>query len=144
MFISGVGGTRKSFLIKAIRALVSSIWSSHDFTCAVAAPTGLAAFNIGGVTIHRLFHLPVEHEGKTAGYWPLLEDSHKVMKTTMHNVKVVIIDEVSMVLSLTLAYIHLRLEKSLVEMNGLDQQTCCSLVTFSNYHQSMANPCLKG
>ena len=56
MFISGVGGTGKSFLIKTIRALLSEIW--HDKTesllCAVTAPTGLAAFNVGGVTIHRL------------------------------------------------------------------------------------------
>ena len=111
MFVSGVGGTGKSFLIEAIRELVGSIWPSHDFTCAVVAPTGLAAFNIGGVTVHRLFHLPVEHEGKTAGYWPLAEDSRKVMKTTLRHVKVVIIDEVSMVSSLTLAYIHLRLEE---------------------------------
>jgi len=31
------------------------------------APTGLAAFNVGGITIHRLLQLAVEHEGKTAG-----------------------------------------------------------------------------
>ena len=112
MFVSGMGGTGKSFLIEAIRALVGSIWSSHDFTCAVVAPTILAGFNISGVTIYRLFHLPVEHEGKTASYWPLPEDSRKVMKTTFRHFKVVvIIDEVSMVSSLTLAYIHMRLEE---------------------------------
>ena len=53
--------------------------------------------------------LPVEHEGKTAGYWQLTEDSQKVMKTTLHNVKVVVIDKVSRVSSLTMAYVHLRL-----------------------------------
>ena len=71
MFVSGVGGTGKSFLIETIKSLVGHLWPSDDLTCAVAAPTGLAAFNVGGVTIHRLFQLPVEHEGKTAGYWPL-------------------------------------------------------------------------
>ena len=54
MFISGGGGTGKSFLIKTIRALLSEVW--HDKTesllRAVTAPTGLAAFNVGGVTIH--------------------------------------------------------------------------------------------
>ena len=34
-----------------------------------------------------------------------------MMKTTLRNVKVVVIDEVSMVSSLTLAYVHLRLEE---------------------------------
>lgn len=33
----------------------------------MAAPTGLAAFNVDGVIIHLLLQLPIEHEGKTAG-----------------------------------------------------------------------------
>ena len=64
MVVSGVGGTGKSFLIKAVRALVGSTWSLQEFTCAVVVPTCLAAFNIGSVTIHRLFNLPVEHKVK--------------------------------------------------------------------------------
>ena len=111
MFVSGVGGTGKPFLIKTIKSLVGHLWPSDDLTCAVAAPTALAAFNVGGVTIHRLFQLPVEHEGKTAGYWALSKASQKVMKTTLRSVKVFIIDKISMVSSLNLAYIHLRLEE---------------------------------
>ena len=50
MFISCVGGTGKSFLIEAIKALVKSLWSTMTKqTCAVCAPTGLAAYNVGGV-----------------------------------------------------------------------------------------------
>ena len=63
MFVSGVGGTGKSFLIETIRSLVKEIWkdyASDDTTCTVAAPTGLAAYNVGGVTVHRLFQLPIE------------------------------------------------------------------------------------
>jgi len=73
MFISGVGGTGKSFLIQTIQAKVAEIWKDQTSgpTCVVAAPTGLAAFNIGGVTVHQLFQLPIEHEGKTA---PLISD----------------------------------------------------------------------
>ena len=77
----------------------------------MAAPTGLAAFNVGGLTIHRLFQLPVEHEGQMAGYWSLHKNSHKVMKTKLCHVKLIIIDEISMVSSLNLAYIHLRLDE---------------------------------
>uniref|UniRef100_A0A1X7V2Q8 ATP-dependent DNA helicase n=1 Tax=Amphimedon queenslandica TaxID=400682 RepID=A0A1X7V2Q8_AMPQE len=55
MFISGVAGTGQSFLIEAIKALVKSLWSTlTKQTCAVCAPTGLAAYNVGGVTAHRL------------------------------------------------------------------------------------------
>ena len=105
MFVSGVGGTGKSFLIETTKALVNNIWPSNDLTCAIAA------FNVGGVTIHRLFQLPIEHDSKTAGYWSLPKTSQKVMKTSLRNVKTIIIDEVSMVSSLNLAYIHLRLEE---------------------------------
>ena len=98
------------------------MWPSDDITCAVAAPTGLAAINIGGVTIHRLFQVPVEHEGKTAGYWPLPKISQKIMKTTLRSLKMVIVDKVSMVSSLNLAYMHLRLE----ELFG-DQDWFCSM-----------------
>ena len=45
MFVSGVGVTGKSFLIETIKALVC-----EEFPCAITAPTGLAAFNVGGVT----------------------------------------------------------------------------------------------
>ena len=111
MFISGVGGTGKSFLIEAMKALVASIWPEHNLTCAITAPTGLAAFNVGGVTVHRLFQLPIEHEGRTAGYWSLSKESQKTLKTSLKHVKVFIVDEVSMVSSLNLAYLHLRLEE---------------------------------
>ena len=53
MFVSGVGGTGKLFLIKTIRALVSRVWDDCNDdgrpVCAVSAPTGLAALNVGGV-----------------------------------------------------------------------------------------------
>ena len=111
MFLSGVAGTGKSFLIETIKALISSMWASDDLTCAITAPTGLAAFNVGGNTIHRVFQLPIEHEGKSATYWLLPKASQKVMRTTLRNVKFIIVDEVSMVSSLNLAYMHLRLEE---------------------------------
>ena len=49
MFVSGVGGTGKSILIETIRSQAKEIWKNHvgdDTTCAVAAPTGLAAYII--------------------------------------------------------------------------------------------------
>ena len=111
MFVSGVGGTGKSFLIEAIRAQVAAIWKDkgNGLTCAVAAPTGLAAYNVGGITVHRLFQLPIEHEGRTAQYWQLPKASQKVMRNTLRDVKLIVIDEVSMLSSLNLAYMHLRL-----------------------------------
>ena len=39
----------------------------------VAAPTGLAAHNIGGTTIHRLLSLPIEH-----GKPPRIAENHTI------------------------------------------------------------------
>ena len=111
MFVSGVGGTGKSFLIEAVKALINELWPSEELACAISSPTGLAAFNVGGVTLHRLFQLPIEHESKTAAYWALSKASQKVMKTYLKGVKIFVVDEVSMVSSLNLAYLHLRLEE---------------------------------
>ena len=111
MFVSGVGGTGKSFLIEAVKSLTDSLWPSEDLKCAITAPTGLAAFIVGGVTVHRLFQLPIEHEGKEAGYWSLSKDSQKVMKMSLRHLKLLVIDEVSMVSSLNLTYVHLRMQE---------------------------------
>ena len=93
MFVSGVGGTGKSFLIKTIRALATQVWQNEkdSLLCAVSTPTGLAAFNVGGVTIHRL---PIEHEGRAAGYRCLGKDSLKIMGSSLSKLRVLIIDEV--------------------------------------------------
>ena len=112
MFVSGVGGTGKSFLIHALKCLIDSLWKTDDLTCAIAAPTGLAAFNVGGVTIHRLFQLPIEHKGKQAGYWSLSKAAQKVMRSTLRSLKMIFDDEVSMVSSLNLAYMYLRLGRT--------------------------------
>lgn len=59
LYVSGEGGTGKSFLIHAIRCWIKK---KLNKSVAVAAPTGIAAYNINGLTIHRIFHLPVEHD----------------------------------------------------------------------------------
>ena len=119
MFMSGVGGTGKSFLIHTIRAMVNDMWKDkpESVRCALAAPTGLAAFNIDGVTVHRLFQLPIEHDSKTSTYLALPKESLKVMRNGFKHLKLIIIDEISMLSSLSLAYIHLRLQ----ELFGGDQ-----------------------
>ena len=63
LFVSGSGGTGKSFLIQTIRAWVQ-VATGKDV---VAAPTGIAARNVNGLTIHGILALPVEH-GSTPPY----------------------------------------------------------------------------
>uniref|UniRef100_A0A1X7V887 Uncharacterized protein n=1 Tax=Amphimedon queenslandica TaxID=400682 RepID=A0A1X7V887_AMPQE len=38
---------------------------------------------VGGLTIDRLFQLPIEHEGKTAGYLALMKECQKRIQMTL-------------------------------------------------------------
>ena len=44
MFVSGVGGTGKSFLIETTKALVNNIWPSNDLTCAYSRAHWFSCF----------------------------------------------------------------------------------------------------
>ena len=48
--------------------MVNELWKDNkdSVRCALAAPAGLAAFNIDGVTVHRLIQLPIGHDSKTS------------------------------------------------------------------------------
>lgn len=104
-FVSGTGGTGKSFLINTIKHWVAT--RLHKLV-AVGAPTGIAAFNVNGLTIHRLLQLPVEH-GNTLTYKPLSDQVIQVLRADLADVILLIIDEVSMISNVTLLFIHLRL-----------------------------------
>ena len=51
IFLTGKAGTGKSSLLRMLLARTSK-------QIVVAAPTGVAAVNVGGVTLHSLFQLP--------------------------------------------------------------------------------------
>ncbi|XP_048514971.1 uncharacterized protein LOC125501890 [Athalia rosae] len=105
LYVSGEGGTGKSFLIKTIRCWIKQHASKDT---AIIAPTGIAAFNVDGLTVHRLFQLPVEH-GRTPKYKPLSDAVLKTIRDQLKNVALIVIDEVSMISNVTFLYIHLRL-----------------------------------
>ena len=71
----------------------------------------MAAFNIKGVTAHRLFSLPVQKGGVAAEYLPLSDAKLKTMREELRNVRLLIIDEVSMISNVTLAMIDTRLSE---------------------------------
>lgn len=104
-FVSGFGGTGKSFVIELLK-MFNKIECGND--TAVAAPTGVAAFNVGGLTIHRLLQIPVK-QNDTAKYKELSAPAIKEIRKQLENVTLIIIDEISMVSNLLLLYIHLRL-----------------------------------
>ena len=58
MIISGTAGTGKSYLIHCLRLLLKD-------QLYVAAPTGVAAFNVQGYTLDSLLHLPTKGSSKS-------------------------------------------------------------------------------
>ncbi len=59
-FVTGGGGTGKSFLIKLITEMLRRTHPEGE-PVVLTAPTGVAAFNIRGTTIHSTLGLPVEN-----------------------------------------------------------------------------------
>ncbi len=106
VFLTGKAGTGKTTLLKEI------IQTTHK-NCVVVAPTGIAALNAGGVTIHSMFQLPF------GGFLPdnsvaQFNENSKfesratlrrhfrmsgVKKAVIRNMELLIVDEVSMLRS---------------------------------------------
>ena len=98
LFVTGGAGTGKSYVIRVIKEhLERSVSSGPDkHACILMAPTGVAAFNIGGLTIHRTLRLQVEH-GKTTNQLQLHALAFHDLRKLWQGVHTIIIDEISLV-----------------------------------------------
>lgn len=85
LFITGKAGTGKTTFIKGIQKLIKK-----NFL--VLAPTGIAAMNVKGLTLHSFFGLPFTAMGPKD--WPKVNDDHRDLLTKVDSI---IIDEASMV-----------------------------------------------
>ena len=108
MFITGGAGTGKSHLVSVIKEHIERSHTGSQNACMLVAPTGVAAFNIGGLTIHHAFRLPVEH-GNLTKYTKLSTERFHQIRLLCKDVHTIIINEISMVLYETLGFIHQRL-----------------------------------
>ena len=103
IFLTGKAGTGKTTFLKYIREHSSK-------QMAVVAPTGVAAINAGGVTIHSFFQLPISpfvpeskgfdtHKDETVNAHSLMSrlrlNSQK--KKILQELELLVIDEISMV-----------------------------------------------
>ena len=86
IFIQGSAGTGKSYLINQY---LDSLSIEERKTVLLLAPTGKAADLIGGTTIHKAFKLP--------SCVQMPDEEITDVPKLLHNIKTVIIDEISMV-----------------------------------------------
>jgi hypothetical protein len=90
----GTAGTGKSYLINMIQGRLNEIAKSNNLqeNNMVLAPTGVAAFNIEGSTIHSSLSVPIC--GKNVD---LKGESLKKIQNKLKDIQYFIIDEMSMV-----------------------------------------------
>ena len=82
----------------------------------LTAPTGVAAFNIGGMTLHAALLLG---RSKFGTYQPLNHDRLNTLRTRLSQLLLLIVDEISMVGANMLLEIHKRLQ----QIKGVPQDT---------------------
>lgn len=119
LFVTGRAGTGKSTLLRCVRDMVKG-------NVVVVAPTGLAAINVGGQTIHSFFRLPPRllrpedvRANRNAGLFRKLD--------------VLIVDEVSMVRADLMAAIDRALRLNRGRPNEPFGGVC--VVLFGDLHQ---------
>ena len=83
MIVCGTAGTGKTYLINALKQVLCS-------QCMLTATTGIAAFNIGGQTLHSAAQLPIRE------YRDLQGDSLHRLQMKLDGKSYIIIDEMSM------------------------------------------------
>ena len=86
VFVTGRAGTGKSTLLNYFVA-------NTNKNVAVVAPTGVAAYNVGGQTIHSFFGFPIG----VLGNQPLQKHLYPRTRDALRSLDVLVIDEVSMV-----------------------------------------------
>jgi len=109
IIVMGTTGTGKSYLIRAIRdRLCTMAGSGSEPPVLVIAPTGVAAFNINGATIHSTLSIPIFNTKN----FDLDGNRLKQLQERLQNVIYLIIDEKSMVGRRMLALIDIRLRQA--------------------------------
>ena len=103
VFLTGRAGTGKTTFLKNLRNVTSK-------RMIVTAPTGVAAINAGGVTLHSFFqisfgiHVPkerrkdgLESSGEPAGNEPVFRKMSREKRNIIRSLDLLVIDEISMV-----------------------------------------------
>ena len=113
--LGGGAGVGKSFLIKALtehlkRVLRYPNQNLHQPSVFVTASTRKVVTGINGITLHSAFHLPVKSVLKSFEYKKPNDKTLHMMRNKYQYLKVLIIDEISMIATENFAHLDLALK----------------------------------
>ena len=114
-FLNGGAGTGKSHLLKALyqglhRVCCRDAGQNRDtYKVLVMAPTGKAAYNVRGTTIHAAFHIPANQP--LQNYKPLSFNVLNTHRMKYRELEWIFEDEISMVSNGPWRYLHLHLQE---------------------------------
>lgn len=97
LFLSGPGGVGKSHIIRIIHSDTikllkqSGYFEPDDVVVLLTAPTGVAAFNINGMTLHSAFSLGTSKYGSMQR---LKEDKNNTLHNKLGRLQLLIVDEI--------------------------------------------------
>lgn len=110
LLVSGTAGSGKSFLIMCLRKFCLQQYGEDSARFVrVCAPTGTAAFNIMGETLHRTLSLPVPLTNELP---ELQTEQLRALQTRLDGLRLLIVDEMSMVGRKVLRAADLRLRQA--------------------------------
>ena len=136
-FISGSAGAGKSHLIKALHqtALKTFRYGRYDPelpNVLKIASTGVAAININGLTINSALAIPKNVYGKRIASLP--HERLSTLRYKLKDLKLIIIDEISIVSNKMLKHIHERL-KQIFDTSGSMLFAGTSLIMVGDLYQ---------
>ena len=97
IFLSGVSGVEKRFLVTAITGYLTRVLSLNDPSLLVTASTVKTSAGVNGITLHSAFHLPIKSGLKSYGYKKPGDEILLLLRNKYQYLKVLIIDEIFIV-----------------------------------------------
>ena len=121
MLLTRNAGRGKYFLMKVMYQSLTKTLSygnavTEKLKVLLMAPTGVAAIQVDGTTIHTALGISVGHFGTKLP--PLYDKMKYSSRNHLSDLKVIIIDKISMVSSELLSYVHLHLNEIFGSVNN--------------------------
>ena len=108
LFLTGGGDLIKTIYHTAVKTFRHPSCNPELPTVLLMAPTGVAAINIDETTVNTGLAIPTE----TGDYLPAMSNQRKTQyRLSLKDLKLIIVDETSMVGNTTLLHIHQRLKE---------------------------------